>query len=201
MIPACLKSTGKYFIIIYTYIMFNFFRNPADVLGFSKETVVALITNIEGREWHRRESINEGLVAEHPRTSTTDDVECFFSSKKDTIGQNFTTKQVKFGIQKVYSEFIKHLDPDLPFFIIHQATSVFTKALYPVSTTSQSPNRKSRESLEENSRLPLHHRRATMPVRGTTSVQPKFHYLPLEFPPCQPNPYIYQIILIVDFYL
>ena len=160
MIPACLKSTGKYFIIIYTYIMFNFFRNPADVLGFSKETVVALITNIEGREWHRRESINEGLVAEHPRTSTTDDVECFFSSKKDTIGQNFTTKQVKFGIQKVYSEFIKHLDPDLPFFIIHQATSVFTKALYPVSTTNQSPNRKSRESLEENSRLPLHHRRA-----------------------------------------
>ena len=29
-------------------------RNPKDILGFSRETVVALITNIEGREWYRR---------------------------------------------------------------------------------------------------------------------------------------------------
>jgi len=42
-------------------------RNPANVLGFSKETVVALITNIEGREWQRRELANKELVAEHPR--------------------------------------------------------------------------------------------------------------------------------------
>ena len=62
---------------------------------------MALINNIEGREWHWRESGNKGLVAEHPRASTTDDVECFFSLMRDTIRQNFTTKQVKFGIRKV----------------------------------------------------------------------------------------------------
>ena len=60
--------------------------------------MVALITNNESREWQRRKSTNAGLVAEHPRASTTDDIECFFSLMRDTIGQNFITKQVKFGI-------------------------------------------------------------------------------------------------------
>ena len=80
---------------------------------------MALITNIEGREWHRREVTNQGLKSEHPRASTTDDVEYFFSMMRDSIGQNFNTKQVKFGIRKVYAEFTKRLDPDLPYFNPH----------------------------------------------------------------------------------
>ena len=35
---------------------------------------------------------------------------------RDTIGANFTTKQVKFGFRKVSLEFEKRLDPQLPFY-------------------------------------------------------------------------------------
>jgi len=53
---------------------------------------------------------------EHPRASATDDIECFFSMMRDNIGLNFTTKQVKFNVKKVYGEFTKCLDPDLPLY-------------------------------------------------------------------------------------
>ena len=82
----------------------NFGRSLSGALGFSRETLVALVTNIEGREWHRRESASNNYPLEHPRASGTDNMECFFSMMRDTIGQNFTTKEVKFGICKVYSE-------------------------------------------------------------------------------------------------
>jgi len=70
-------------------------------------------------------------VAEYPRVSTSDDVECFFSLMRDTIRQNFTTKQVKFGIQKVCNEFIKRLDPDLPFFYNTSSHTSFNEGPLP----------------------------------------------------------------------
>ena len=48
-------------------------------MGFSRETLVAVTTNIEGREHLRREQINSGCLLENPRAASTDDVECFFS--------------------------------------------------------------------------------------------------------------------------
>ena len=59
--------------------------------------------------------MNDNCLLEYPRASGTDDVECFFSMMRDIIGQNFT-KEVKYGIHKVYAEFIKRADPDLPFY-------------------------------------------------------------------------------------
>ncbi len=79
---------------------------------------MALITNTEGREWRRRKRFGARQRPEHPRTSTTDDIECFFSVLRDSIGQNFLTKEVKYGFCKICSEFTKRLDPDLPFFLI-----------------------------------------------------------------------------------
>ena len=99
------------------HIYFFFpFRNPSGVLGFSRETLSAVITNIEGREWHRRECSNSDTSVEHPRASSSDDVECFFSMMRYSIGRKFTTKEVKFGIRKVFAEFVKRVDPDLPFY-------------------------------------------------------------------------------------
>ncbi len=46
----------------------------------------------------------------------TDDVEYFFSMMRDSLGKNFTTKEVDIGFRKVCSEFTKQLDPDLPFY-------------------------------------------------------------------------------------
>ena len=71
------------------------------------KTLMALITNIEGREWQR---CYMGRTPDHPRASSIDDVEFFFSSvMRDSIGRNFTTKQVKYWFRKVCAEFTKRM--------------------------------------------------------------------------------------------
>ena len=70
------------------------FRSISSVLGFSRESLVAVIANIESREWRRIDNIRNKRKPEHPRASSTDDVECFFSVLRDSIGKNFTTKEV-----------------------------------------------------------------------------------------------------------
>ena len=71
-------------------------RNVSNIKGFSRETLVALIANIESREWRRQFCLSNGLPGEHPRASTTDDVECFFSVLRDSVGKDFTLKEVCF---------------------------------------------------------------------------------------------------------
>ena len=56
---------------------------------------MALAANIETREWRRKYNVENGIPPEHPRASTTDDVECFFSVLRDTVGKDFTLKEVK----------------------------------------------------------------------------------------------------------
>ena len=82
------------------------------MLGLTRETVIALTTNIESREWRRRENRDP----EHPRASTTDDVECIFSIMRDMVGNHFTLQCVKYNWRKVCNEFMKRLDPSLPFY-------------------------------------------------------------------------------------
>lgn len=59
--------------------------------------MVAVIANIESREWRRAFNNKEGVAPEHPRASTTDDVECFFSVLQDTVGRDFTLKEACFS--------------------------------------------------------------------------------------------------------
>lgn len=59
--------------------------------------MIALAADIETRQWRQRYLLTRGLPSEHPRSSTTDDVECFFSILRDTVGKDFTLKQV-YGI-------------------------------------------------------------------------------------------------------
>lgn len=70
------------------------FRPVSGVRGFTRETLSALIANIESREFRREFAAQNGIPAEHPRSSTTDDVECFFSVLRDMVGKDFTLKQV-----------------------------------------------------------------------------------------------------------
>ena len=56
---------------------------------------MALFANIESREWRRAYNANHDILPEHPRASTTDDVECFFSVLRDSVGKDFTLLQVK----------------------------------------------------------------------------------------------------------
>ena len=57
-----------------------------------------------------------GKEARAPRASTTDDVERFHSMMRDTIGKDFTTRQMQFGFRKVGMEFLRRMYPELPFY-------------------------------------------------------------------------------------
>ena len=112
--------------------MKSLFCSPIDnVLGFSRETLVAVITNIEGRELRRLQN----TLPEHPRASSTDDVECFFIMLRDSIGENFTTKEAKYAVRKVCLEFSMHTDPNYRSTTTHLVTLASMKAPFhdPVS--------------------------------------------------------------------
>ena len=52
-------------------------RDLSDIQGFTRETLSALIVNIESRQWRRLYCRENNIPLEHPRASSTDDVECF----------------------------------------------------------------------------------------------------------------------------
>ena len=64
------------------------------VRGFTRETLSALLVDIESHEWGRVYNQENGIPPEHPRASTSDDVECFFSVLRDMVGKDFTHKEV-----------------------------------------------------------------------------------------------------------
>lgn len=149
------------------------------VCGFTREVVTALFADIETREWRRRDG-----VLEHPRASTTDDVEFFFFITRDQIGLNFTLKQVQFAWRKLCVEFQKRISPDLPFYYYTSSHDRFYEGTRP------SFNEPAKE--QKNKRLPrgeqvhaasLSSGRATLPVKGTLMVRPKFHKHPVNIPP------------------
>ena len=52
-------------------------RSINNVRGFTRETLIALTTTIESREWIRCRNASKKLPPVYPRASTTDDMECF----------------------------------------------------------------------------------------------------------------------------
>ena len=70
------------------------FREVTGIKGFTREVLIALAADIESREWRSQHNHRLGIPAPHPRSCTTDDVECFFSIMRDSIGKDFTLKQV-----------------------------------------------------------------------------------------------------------
>lgn len=75
-------------------MIITIYRDVSDVRGYTRETLSALIVDIESREWRRKFNIDNNIPPEHPRSSTTDDVECFFSVLRDMVGRDFTHKEV-----------------------------------------------------------------------------------------------------------
>lgn len=97
----------------------------SSICGFSRETLIAVTTDIKSRELRWLINMEEGLPPEHPRVSTTDDVECFFSMLCDYVGKHFTVKQVQLEFRKMSMEFMKRMDPDLPFYYFTSAHDRF----------------------------------------------------------------------------
>ena len=142
------------------------------------------MTNIEGREFRRRCIKERGNKPEHPRASTSDDVECFFSMMRDIVGRNFTSKQVRFAFRKVCVEFSKRLDPDLPYFYHTSAHTRYSEGPLPAfNLASSKKKRKSRTAPRREQPAAFILRRATLPVHGSTSVRSQFHNRPIDLPP------------------
>lgn len=161
--------------------MFRYCRDVTRVCGLTRETLIAVTTDIEGREFRRR--LRAGIhPPEHPRSGTTDDVECFFSVMRDLIGKDFTVKQVKVGFRKISMEFLKRMDPDLMYFYHTSSHSRFHEGPLP-DFNQPTSRRKTRHVPRREQLATLIPGRATLPVRGSLSVRPKFHNLPLELPP------------------
>ena len=74
-------------VVVHVHVCVEY-RDISSIGGFTREVLIALSADIKSREWrHSR------LPPGHPRSSTTDDVECFFSVHRDSIGKDFTMKQ------------------------------------------------------------------------------------------------------------
>ena len=99
-------------------------------------------------------------------------MECFFSVLRDTIGRNFTTKQVRFGFRKACVEFKKQLDPDLPFYYHASSHSRFYEGpLADFNVSNPKKKQKFRTAPRREQPAAFAPRRATMPVRGSLSVR------------------------------
>ena len=147
--------------------------------GFTREVLTALIADIETREWRRRLDTQH---PEHPRASTTDDVECFFSVMRDLVGTNFTLKQAQFAWRKTCLEFRKRISVDLPFYYFTAAHDRFYEGpRYPFNEPPKNTCTKRIPRGEQS--VSLCSGRATLPVRGTLTVRPKFHKHPVSVPP------------------
>ena len=148
-------------------------RSISGVLGFSKETLLGLLTNLEGTEARRcRRSLER--PPEHPRSYSSDDVECFFSVLRDTIGTNFTTKEVGFGFRKACLEFTKRLDPDLPFYYHTSSHTRFQEG--PLPSFNEPSAKKKRKHLH----VPTH-------GQPSANLELQWQYIPLghNFAICQ----------------
>ncbi|XP_078679355.1 uncharacterized protein LOC144915008 [Branchiostoma floridae x Branchiostoma belcheri] len=77
-------------------------RRVEGICGFSRETIIGVTTNIDSQEIRRLQNTTIGFP-EHPRASTTDDVECFFSMLNNKIrGELVTLKEFKFWWRKLF---------------------------------------------------------------------------------------------------
>ena len=77
-----------------------FLRPVKGICGFSRESVIAITTNIESIEFRRRQNHYLGFE-EHPRAGTSDDVEAVFALFHRFLGNIFTLKEFKACWRKV----------------------------------------------------------------------------------------------------
>lgn len=107
-----------------------------------------------------------------------------FSIMRDTIGRNFTTKQVKFGFRKVCAELRKRLDPDLPYYYHTSAHTRYSEGHLPdFSEEPRKQRRKHRKVPRREQPSAFTLRRAVLPVHGSISLRTQFHNNPIDLPP------------------
>lgn len=110
---------------------------------------------------------------------------------RDTIGANFTTKQLKFGFRKVTLEFEKRLDPHLPFYYHTSSHTRFSEGPLPTfNVASTKPKRKGKRVPRRELPQAFATRHATLPVHGSLTVRARFHNQPIQLPPPPAGPLV-----------
>ena len=138
--------------------------------------------------------MEERLPQEHPRSSTTDDVECccFFGDER----QNFTVKGAQFEWRKLCLEYQERMDPALPFYYHTCSHDRFYEGPrqsfdQPGSTSSRNP-RQQRPQQSELIALTAPSR-VSMAQSVAQSARTKFYNPPSELPPPPNAPITFNI--------
>jgi len=140
-----------------------------------------MIANIEGREIRRQFLASSNLRPEHPRACSTDDVECFFSVLRDTVGSDFSLKRVRHAWKHACLEFTKRTDPKLPFYYYTSAHDRFHEGPRPHFDV---PSRKKPHRVRRSELLAGQAPgRTTLPVPGSRSLRMTYHNVPISIPP------------------
>ena len=135
----------------------------------------------------RRRCISENIPLEHPRASSTDDVECFFSVIRSMVGEHFTSKAVMLKWRKLCNEFAKRIDSKLPFYYYTSTHDRFYEGEMqsfdvPGSKKSTSNPRNQRgRTVEQPGKLAAG--RASLIKTGHGSIRRQFHAIPTDMPP------------------
>ena len=122
-----------------------------------------------------------------------------FSILRDTVGKDFTLQEVNtyqpaklfdnivylylqvfYGWRKVTQEFLKRMDPSLPFYYHTSTNTRFYEGVMP--EFDKKPAKKHQPKRIPKYELLGTSERITMAVRGATSVRTQFHNVPLELP-------------------
>ena len=158
------------------------YRSLSGVRGVTRETLVALTTTIESREWMRRRRASKCLA---PRASSTDDVEWFISVLRNLIGSHFTSKSVMIEWRKVCNEFSKQMNPNLPFFYYTTTHDRFYEGEREDFDTYVPPTSNPRQQRVTAREQPgnLAVGRATLVQSGARSIRRQYHNIPVELPP------------------
>ena len=124
------------------------------------------------------------MPPEHPRASTTDDVECFFSVMRDLVGNSFTLKTVQEEWKKICIEFEKRTQVNLPFYYFTAAHDRFYEGERPAFDKKQTKQREMlrvpQRETQYSSALTVG--RITLPSRGEQSKRLQFHSGPISLP-------------------
>lgn len=155
----------------------------------TRELIVGLVANLESRELRRTEYACRGLPPEHPRASSTDDVEGFFALMHELLGPIFDLKQFYDQLPKIINEFAKRVDPELPFYYWTGHNARYRDIALPSFNVPSGHG-----AVERLDRVILSRRgdpgvfvanRASLPQRGKLTVRATFHRAPVALPPAQ----------------
>ena len=148
------------------------------VCGFSRATLNAMVANIEGRDFRQTYLLSRNLPSEHPRASSTDDVECVL---RDNLGSDFTLKRVQYAWRRSCIEFSKRIDPNLPFYYFTSSHDRFHEGPRPSFSVPPSKPRVQRVRQREmlTGQAPG---RTSLPISGSRSAR-----LSMPPAPCQPS--------------